>query len=457
MLPIDPIETVDIISESGELDTIRVYNTLIRASMKNNQFSQVLQLIAHLRKHGVQPNVVTYGMLLDTLSKAGKLEQAKKMFHDIIEKGMIKPDLYIFSTMIDACGRNGDIKHMFYLKDQMAAYDLYPEEIIYNSILSAMSRQKRVDLRRVMAVVDELVKSEPPIYPTIRTFNPVVAAFASKARASGLGSDELQFLQTWYAKISDEYYVVKDSYMYGLAIEAFAASNRLDDAMDVYGEMMRHSETDVSVTRVFTSPSSRHIDMLTRLSIEQLRFDNALRLWRDWNALGAYVTESVAGIVLYACDQGGLFGIAHDIVVSLLTPPGSSSAGSKEAGSTSTSTSSNSDHVTRFNPKAVSEKTLMLYIGIAVKHNKLETIVPIMDLWRTSILASSEPASAEAASLAGIRTQLADIRSHRVLSEETVKNIVRLLSRSKDKDAANDVTGQVLVFVDKYFPEAVPV
>ncbi|KAJ2856941.1 hypothetical protein FB639_006049, partial [Coemansia asiatica] len=96
MLPLDPIETVDIMAKGGALDTIRIYNTLIRASMKCNRFTQVLQLIAHLRKHSVQPNVVTYGMLLDTLNKAGKLDQAKKIFYDIIENGKIKPDLYIF-------------------------------------------------------------------------------------------------------------------------------------------------------------------------------------------------------------------------------------------------------------------------------------------------------------------------------------------------------------------------
>ncbi|KAJ2636023.1 hypothetical protein GGF40_003251 [Coemansia sp. RSA 1286] len=454
MLPLDPIETVDVMAKSGALDTIRIYNTLIRASMKHNRFTQALQLVAHLRKHHVRPNIVTYGLLLDVLNKAGRLDQAKKMFSDIIEKGTVKPDLHIFSTMIDACGRNGDIDDMFVLKSQMASHNMHSEEVIYNSILSALSRQKKVDLQMVMKVVDELVKCKPPIRPTVRTFNPVIAAFASKSRTDGLSSSELQFLKAWYARISDKYYVVKDTYLYGLAMEAFANSKHLEDAMLVYGEMMRHSETDGSVLWTFTG-SSKLVEILMQLSIEQQQFDNVMKLWRDWNTLRTHVSESVVKLVLYACDQGGLFNVAQDIVVSLLTPSNTSPAGSKN-------TSSGVVHGTEFNPKAVGEGALALYIGMAIKHDMVDSIVPTMDMWRISVLTPNEPVSAKAPSLADVRMQLSNAGSGRRLSVDTVRNIVQLLlqnnSVSKNKvEAAGDITDQVLAFVDKHFPEAVPV
>ncbi|KAJ2907694.1 hypothetical protein GGI21_003632, partial [Coemansia aciculifera] len=380
-LPFDPLYVLDILTKSGTLDTIRTYNTLIKAVVRRNNFSQALQLIAHLRSHNAKPNVVTYGLLLDALSKAGQLTQAKAMFKEVFEGGAVEPDIHIFTTMIDACGRSGDIEAMFWFKSEMKTYGLPPAEPVYNSVLSSLSRLRKSNLKLVMTTVNELVHCRPPVRPTIRTFNAIFAAFASHTRTKKLSAGELQFLRTWYSNTRDKYYVVKDTYLYVLAMNSFVGAGCLDDAMLVYDDMLRHSELDAGVLLEFTR-KPKHMLELMNLAVEAQRFGDVLTLWRNWQVLGLPPSEQALGLVLYACDQLGHISVAKDIVTGLLSL--------REIGSADEMTNDNAAEpkqkyyrptitlgtaqaeppgsytaaTTGYHPSMVGESALAIYIGI---------------------------------------------------------------------------------------------
>ncbi|KAJ2682902.1 hypothetical protein IWW39_005788 [Coemansia spiralis] len=458
LLPIDPLYVLDILTKSGAIDTIRVYNTLIQAAVRRNNFNQALQLIAHLRSHGAKPNVVTYGLLLDALSKAGQLTQAKAMFKEVFEGGSVEPDMHIFTTMIDACGRSGDIVAMFGFKDAMKNYNLPPAEPVYNSILSSLSRQRNSNLKLVMATVNELVHCTPPVRPSILTYNAIFAAFAAYARRKSLNSGELRFLRTWYANTRDKYYIVKDRYLYVSALNAFVGAGCIEDSMLVYEDMMRHAELDAVVLLEFTR-KPKHMLELMNLAVEAQRFDDVLALWRNWQALGLPPSEQALGLVLYACDQLGHISVAKDIVMGLLSPRGLSSTSEKVAVDGDAAIGDIEEYKelhrrkmavsTAYSPSTVGESALAIFIGILVKHNMVDDIVPALELWN-----SAGDAAALAAS-SSLRFGLThDVK--RVLSETTVSRLLKLLWQSKHKDAGK-ATDQILAFVEKHFPEAMPV
>ncbi|KAJ2741053.1 hypothetical protein GGI20_005452 [Coemansia sp. BCRC 34301] len=466
-LPFDPLYVLDILTKSGTLDTIRIYNTLIKAVVRRNNFNQALQLIAHLRSHDAKPNVVTYGLLLDALSKAGQFAQAKAMFKEIFEGGAVEPDMYIFTTMIDACGRNGDIEGMFWFKGEMKNYNLPPAEPVYNSILSSLSRLRKSNLKLVVATVNELVRCRPSVKPSIRTFNAIFAAFAAHARTKKLSAGELQFLRTWYSNTRDKYYVVKDMYLYVLAVSAFVRAGSLDDAMLVYDDMLRHSELDATVLLEFTR-KPKHMLELMNLAVEAQRFGDALALWRNWQVLGLPPSEQVLGLVLYACDQLGHINVAKDVVVGLLSSRELGSAGetaiddAAEAGEKYVQPTIKLDTArgpqglyktatTDYCPSMVGELALAIYIGILVKHGMVDDIVPILELWNSAVPEDSMAAQSASSSL---RFGLTD-GVRRELSENTVSKLLKLLWQSNHKDAGK-IADQILAFVDKHFPDAIP-
>ncbi|KAJ2722758.1 hypothetical protein GGI07_003086 [Coemansia sp. Benny D115] len=445
-LEMNPMEIVDILVQGNTLEVIRVYNALMRASIRLNNFRRVLQLVDHMRSHGVEANIVTYGILLDTLSKAGRVDKAKAVFDGIVKSGKIKPDRYIISTMIDACGRVGDINAMFWYKSQMPVYNIAPNEVIYNSILSSIVRWRKGDLDMVLDIAKELTSAKTQIKPTIRAFNSVFAAFSAKARADGLQADQLKMLRKWYNDVSSKYYLVKDSYSYELVMESFISSKQLDDAHLVYTDMVRHSETDPSVLYVFRRTTNTMLSLMS-LATKMQKFEVVLSLWRDWWSLGLPESdEKVANVVLFACDQMGQINIAQDFIRGLLTPP--EAREDADAGSQHT-----------FAPKMVTEAALTMYIGMAIKHGAVDSIIQIIDLWRTSTLPRSASASAKYATLAEVRSQLsgdAGAGSERRLSENAVSSIIKLFWEHNPKDASA-ATDQLLEYVEKHFPESMPV
>ncbi|KAJ1962744.1 hypothetical protein GGI12_002471 [Dipsacomyces acuminosporus] len=407
-LPLEPLDAVGIMVDSGGLDSIRVYNTLIQAATRQNKFGRALQLISHLRSRNIQPNAATYGLLLDALSKAHKADEAKAVYDEIVQEGVVKPDAHVFSIMVDVCGRSGSIKDMFWFKNEMKKYNLPPSELVYNSILSTLSRLPKVNLRLVMDVVDELVRVRPAIKPTVRTYNAIFAAFAARSRMQQLSSEEHQFLRGWYENTKEKYYVPKDAYMYALAIDAFSGASHLEDALAVYRDMVSHAELDPSVLQKFAQGPNRMLELM-RLSVEQQQFDTTLQLWRDWRQLRLPASERAVGFLLFACDQLGHIKTAQDTLRRLLTPSASGQASRaayprdqeadlkarhKDRGLQTTQAQADVEDTggpkllrlkaNLYSPEFVGESALAIYIGLAIKHGIPEDIIPMLRLWKAS-------------------------------------------------------------------------
>ncbi|KAJ2357877.1 hypothetical protein GGF43_001193 [Coemansia sp. RSA 2618] len=418
---LDPFDVLKIMAALQDSQKVRLYNALIEAAMRRNDFSQVLQLIDHLRQHNVEANVVTYTLLLDALNKAGRLDQAKSMFTKVFSTGQLKPDAHIYSIMIDACGRHGDVKAMFWFKNQMRRQGLAVSEPIYNSILSALSKWRQGNLQAVMLTASEMENAKPAVKPTSRTFSAIFAAFVAQANRRRLGDGELEFLQTWYRFAGDKYYVAKDSYLYFMAINAFVSARCLPDAMAAFSDMVRDYEENRSVVGGYSRKPTRMLDLI-KLAIEHQEFGAALEVWNNWLRLRLPPVAKAAELALFACDQMGQPNMALNIIRGLLA---------RDSGSAETV----------YLPQLVDESVLALYIAIMIKHDRLDEIMPVVQLWTSATTDASD--------------SLTSVPMHR-LSEATVANIVALLRRNNHPDAPK-IAGELLTFIDTHFPDATPV
>ncbi|KAJ2773858.1 hypothetical protein IWQ56_000829, partial [Coemansia nantahalensis] len=195
-LPFGPFEVLGLMAALPATHKARLYNVLVEAAMRRNKFDRVLQLTDHMRSNGVAPNVVTYTVLLDALSKAGRLDQAKALFGRLLQSTELPLDTHIFSVMIDASGRHGAMREMFWYMGEMKKRGVPITEPIYNSVLAALSRWRRDNLQAVMLVAREMERARPPVSPTARTFSAIFSAFVAQAQRQRLGAGELEFLQT---------------------------------------------------------------------------------------------------------------------------------------------------------------------------------------------------------------------------------------------------------------------
>ncbi|KAJ1772519.1 hypothetical protein IW140_001704 [Coemansia sp. RSA 1813] len=473
-LQLSPQEILDTVTRNGVgIDMVRVYNPLIGLTMRENSFNEALGLIGHMRAHKIEPNTVTYSYLLDALSKSKRLNEAKAIYKEAFgPNSKLVPDAHILGIMIDACARAGDIHGLFWHKKEMEHCGLAPTEVIYNIILSALSRWQQGNLEAIILTMDELMEANPPIQPSTRTLNAVYAAFAAKAaRAGWLEPNELQCLRMWYKKShSVDLYIPRDMYTYTLVIEAFASSNYLEDALFVYSDMLNHGENDASVLRNFTR-SPKCMSKLILACVKNQQYTKVLELWGDWRQLGIPGHEESLRMVLFACDQLGRSTSARNIVFGLLTPQ-SPNAGVNEVGATAKSKSGRAhlditddsdalkvepgedDSLAHgYQPDIVSGAVLALFIGIAIKHRMVDCIMPALNLWHPKTTLVSRPMLSIADAGGSQTTSQSDKQR---LSSDDVAQILALLQKDKSQEASV-IISDFLTFVEDNFPEAAPV
>ncbi|KAJ1936644.1 hypothetical protein EC988_008136, partial [Linderina pennispora] len=287
--------------------------------------------------------------------------------------------------MVDVSGRQGRVGQMHAYRQALQQFGLPPTIVIYNSILAALARQPKVDLDAVVRTLHALVHERPLVRPATRTINSVFSAFAQRARSRPLSESRRRFLRAWWEHTKEKHFVEKDAYTYALAIDAFAHSESLDDSLAVYREMLEHAELDRSVLRQFAESPNRMLALM-RLAATAQEFDLVLRLWRNWHALRLPPSEKAVAFMLLACDQLGHVDQARDTVHTMLTPPAPAMPQSakepvQDEPQALVQQGLDLDAPVSFRPEMLGESALAMFIGMAVKHQALDDIMPVIRLW----------------------------------------------------------------------------
>ncbi|KAJ7285387.1 hypothetical protein O6H91_05G047000 [Diphasiastrum complanatum] len=166
-----------VFNNMNERDVVS-WTAMIAGYAQDGLGMEAFTLYEQMKQEGVQPNIVTYVVLLKACASAAALEQGKQLHLDIIKSGF-ESDAIIGSTLVDMyakCGRTEDARRVFNnmheqdvvswtamiagyaqqglakealtLLEQMQREGLQPNEATYVSVLSACSHSGLVDKGR---------------------------------------------------------------------------------------------------------------------------------------------------------------------------------------------------------------------------------------------------------------------------------------------------------------------
>merc|ERR1719263_336343 len=137
-----------------------------------SNLTRCFELRAEMKAKGLQASEVTFGILLDACVSAGELDQARHVFEDLCSSGLelnkvhcttfikglisaekleeaehvlremlssngARPDLVTYSMIVKAHADNGNAKASMRFLRQMLSEGIEPDEIVFNSVLSA--------------------------------------------------------------------------------------------------------------------------------------------------------------------------------------------------------------------------------------------------------------------------------------------------------------------------------
>lgn len=327
----DPLDALQEMSNSSRPVTVRDCNAGLWHYIKNNQFSDALNVMKWMNQHKIKMDTYSYGIMIDALAKDP--DTSSKLVFDLYEdmkRHMLVPDQVLFTSLISNCCKDQDLDKALSLLQEMQSYELKPNIFTFNSILnvvSSMANTSSIDIERASVIWAQM--TELGVQPDTRTCNIYLSLIARlikpapvhhEAAPPKLSTDERYIQKTaLWDEIEDSNHHVPQTvkemqrmyrYMrrhklesmqpdfvtYSIVISAMSTAGEVRSAMQVYD--------DAKINRV-KLPVPAYNNMMMALQ-RCGRVSESMGIWHDMKLKGVLPNNTTYSIVLENCEQLGL-------------------------------------------------------------------------------------------------------------------------------------------------------
>jgi pentatricopeptide repeat protein len=112
-----------------------MFNSLLDGCAKQHRLEAALKLLEDMRSAGVAPSNYTLSILVKLLGRSRRLNQAFSMVDKICKDNGFRPNIQVYTCLIQACFHNRQHGKALTLHDQMIAEGCNPDEKTYTSLV----------------------------------------------------------------------------------------------------------------------------------------------------------------------------------------------------------------------------------------------------------------------------------------------------------------------------------
>lgn len=141
--------------------------------------------VGSIIRHGLEPDVVTYNVIISTCARAQDPDHAEFWLHKLLSKEAgLEPDAVSFCMTVDACVRAGDALRAERWLVRMEEAHLTPSLTCYGTVLHALA--KLGDVPRIVRIVERMLEAKMDVNATM--YNTLINACAKPANTERAGS-----------------------------------------------------------------------------------------------------------------------------------------------------------------------------------------------------------------------------------------------------------------------------
>jgi pentatricopeptide repeat protein len=196
----------------------------VAVSIKGKQSAVATATNEPPTKLGPLRNEATYNTMMSALCKAGRSDDALKMFNQM-QRASLRPDKYTYTILIRACDNENDIKELLYA---MTERGIQPDIVTYNTIIQLLCRKRQ--LTQATKVVTEM--EARGIAPDSRTYGTLMSGLLQAGKPSSC----LTLFESAYSN-SRTLALTENVYLYTTAITAASMLNNHERALDLVTRM----------------------------------------------------------------------------------------------------------------------------------------------------------------------------------------------------------------------------
>lgn len=163
------------------------WNVLISGLAFNGSISSALSAFEDMRLAGVEPDSITFLLILSACSRGGLVDLALEYFHSISKVHNIEPELKHYTCLVDLLGRAGRLEGA---REVIESMPFKPDGAIYKKLLGACKLYQNVPLGEDMA------RRGLEVDPTDQTFYALLADLYDASGRYDLGDETRKVMRT---------------------------------------------------------------------------------------------------------------------------------------------------------------------------------------------------------------------------------------------------------------------
>merc|ERR550532_992885 len=160
-----------------------MYNSLLDGCAREHRVREALQLVEQMRKSGVAPSNYTLSMLVKLLGRCKKLPQAFSIVKELTAEFGFRPNIQVYTCMIQACFHNRQAPKALALLDQILEDGLRPDEKTFTVLVRGLLQAGLLD--KAVQVVRRAYRDDPPAGVDAQSMEELVAKLGPEHGGAG--------------------------------------------------------------------------------------------------------------------------------------------------------------------------------------------------------------------------------------------------------------------------------
>ncbi|KAF0910722.1 hypothetical protein E2562_004712 [Oryza meyeriana var. granulata] len=148
-----------------------LYTVLVHAWCRAGRLDEAERVFAEMQQSGITPNVYTYTAVIDAMNRAGQVPRAQELLCQMIDSGC-PPNTTTFNTIMRAHVKAGRSEQVLQVHNQMRQLGCEPDIITYNFLVETHCGKGQCNLDAAMKVLTRMIAKG--CIPDCNTFNPML-------------------------------------------------------------------------------------------------------------------------------------------------------------------------------------------------------------------------------------------------------------------------------------------
>ncbi|KAG6523430.1 pentatricopeptide repeat-containing protein At3g61520, mitochondrial-like [Zingiber officinale] len=214
------------VKDAGGSFEASVCNALLTGLAAIQDFTRMNLLFSEMKGLGVRPNVFTFGILINSLCKSRRIDDALNVLDAMSSPDSgVTPGTIIFNTVIDGLCKAGRLQDGLSLLDRMkSSHACDPDSVTYTSLIDAFC--KAGDFSKVDKFLKEMV--DEGCKPNVVTYGTLINGYCK--------SGDLEQAMKIF-KSMDVSMVPANTVIYTTLIDSYCKNQKVDAAIYLFDEM----------------------------------------------------------------------------------------------------------------------------------------------------------------------------------------------------------------------------